>query len=108
LANGLLSGKYQRGAPPPEGSRLSWREGWLTEAALDRVEALRAFGARQGRTLLEVAIGGLAALPSVGSVIAGAMTADQVTANAAAAEWEPDATQLKELDEIVPSGSRVV
>jgi aryl-alcohol dehydrogenase-like predicted oxidoreductase len=108
LANGLLSGKYQRGAPPPEGSRLSWREGWLTEAALDRVEALRAFGAQHGRTLLEVAIGGLAALPSVGSVIAGAMTADQATANAAAAEWEPDATQLKELDEIVPPGSRVV
>lgn len=108
LANGLLSGKYRRGEQPPPGSRLSWRQGWLTDAALDRVEALTAYGADRGLTLLQVAVGGLAALSAVGSVICGAMTPDQVTANAAAADWIPDAADLAALDTIVTPGERVV
>ncbi|MGW2522104.1 aldo/keto reductase [Streptomyces sp. NPDC001617] len=108
LANGLLSGKYRRGERPPPGSRLSWRQGWLTEAALDRVEALTAYGTERGLTLLQVAVGALAALPAVGSVICGAMTPEQVTANAAAADWIPDATDLAALDAIVTPGERVV
>ncbi|MGY0057788.1 aldo/keto reductase [Streptomyces sp. LZ34] len=108
LANGLLSGKYRRGDPPPPGSRLSWRQGWLTDAALDRVEALTAYGAARGLTLLRVAVGGLAALPAVGSVICGAMTPAQVAANAAAADWTPDAADLAALDAIVAPGERVV
>ncbi|MFD5160652.1 aldo/keto reductase [Streptomyces hawaiiensis] len=108
LANGLLSGKYRRGEEPPPGSRLSWRQGWLTDAALDRVEALTAYGAERGLTLLQVAVGGLAALPAVGSVICGAMTPAQVTANAAAADWLPDAADLAALDAIVTPGERVV
>jgi aryl-alcohol dehydrogenase-like predicted oxidoreductase len=108
LANGLLSGKYRRGEDPPPGSRLSWRQGWLTDAALDRVEALTAYGAERGCTLLQVAVGGLAAQPAVGSVICGAMTPEQVVANAAAAHWSPDAADLAALDEIVPPGQRVV
>ncbi|MFI6850786.1 aldo/keto reductase [Streptomyces sp. NPDC050416] len=108
LANGLLSGKYRRGQEPPPGSRLSWREGWLTDAALDRVEALTAYAAERGLTLLQVAVGGLAALPAVGSVICGAMTPAQVTANAAAADWIPDAADLAALDAIVTPGERVV
>ncbi|MEW2812452.1 aldo/keto reductase [Streptomyces massasporeus] len=108
LANGLLSGKYRRGEEPPPGSRLSWRQGWLTEAALDKVEALGAYGAERGLTLLQVAVGALAALPAVGSVICGAMTPAQVTANAAAADWIPDAADLAALDAIVSPGERVV
>jgi aryl-alcohol dehydrogenase-like predicted oxidoreductase len=108
LANGLLSGKYRRGEEPPPGSRLSWRQGWLTDAALDRVEALTAYGAERGLTLLQVAVGALAALPAVGSVICGAMTPAQVTANAAAADWVPDAADLTALDAIVTPGERVV
>ncbi|MGW0337536.1 aldo/keto reductase [Streptomyces sp. NPDC003011] len=108
LANGLLSGKYRRGEQPPPGSRLSWRQGWLTDAALDRVEALTEYGAERGLTLLQVAVGGLAALPAVGSVICGAMTPAQVTANAAAADWIPDAADLAALDAIVTPGGRIV
>jgi aryl-alcohol dehydrogenase-like predicted oxidoreductase len=44
-----------------------------------------------------VAIGGLAAVAPVASVIAGATSADQVRANAAAGAWEPTAAQLDEL-----------
>ncbi|MFF0156470.1 aldo/keto reductase [Streptomyces sp. NPDC005263] len=108
LANGLLSGKYRRGEQPPPGSRLSWRQGWLTDAALDRVEALTAYGTERGLTLLEVAVGALAALPAVGSVICGAMRPEQVIANAAAADWIPDATDLAALDAIVAPGEQVV
>ncbi|KOG34457.1 aldo/keto reductase [Streptomyces resistomycificus] len=108
LANGLLSGKYRRGEQPPAGSRLSWRQGWLTDAALDKVEALSGYGAERGLTLLEVAVGALAALPAVGSVICGAMTPEQVTANAAAADWIPDPADLAALDAIVTPGERVV
>ncbi|MBR8638930.1 aldo/keto reductase [Streptomyces tuirus] len=108
LANGLLSGKYRRGEQPPPGSRLSWRQGWLTDEALDKVEALTAYGAERGLTLLQVAVGGLAALPAVGSVICGAMTPEQVTANAAAADWVPETADLAALDAIVAPGERVV
>lgn len=108
LANGLLSGKYRRGEQPPPGSRLSWRQGWLTDAALDRVEALTAYGAARGLTLLQVAVGALAALPAIGSVICGAMTPEQVAANAAAADWIPDPADLAALDAIVAPGERVV
>jgi aryl-alcohol dehydrogenase-like predicted oxidoreductase len=41
-------------------------------------------------------------------VICGAMTPDQVTANAAAAHWNPTAADLAALDEIVAPGERVV
>jgi aryl-alcohol dehydrogenase-like predicted oxidoreductase len=108
LANGLLSGKYRRGEEPPPGSRLSWRRGWLTDAALDKVEALTTYGADRGLTLLQVAVGALAALPAVGSVICGAMTPHQVTANAAAADWIPSPADLAVLDAIVAPGERVV
>ncbi|MFE9444416.1 aldo/keto reductase [Streptomyces sp. NPDC006602] len=108
LANGLLSGKYRRGEQPPPGSRLSWRQGWLTDAALDRVEALTEYGADRDLTLLQVAVGALAALPAVGSVICGAMTPEQVTANAAAADWTPSPADLPALDVIVAPGERVV
>ncbi|WP_390898858.1 aldo/keto reductase [Streptomyces cynarae] len=108
LANGLLSGKYRRGEAPPPGSRLSWRQGWLTDEALEKVEALTAYGTERGLALLQVAVGGLAALPAVGSVICGAMTPEQVTANAAAADWIPDAADLAALDAIVAPGERVV
>jgi aryl-alcohol dehydrogenase-like predicted oxidoreductase len=102
LANGLLTGKVRRGQEPPPGSRLASREGYITDEKLDRVEALAGWAATQGVTLLDVAIGGLAAQPGCASVIAGAMTAEQVKANAEAANWIPSADQLAEIDKIIP------
>jgi aryl-alcohol dehydrogenase-like predicted oxidoreductase len=97
LARGLLTGKYHRGEPPPDGSRLA--EQGLTDdtATWDRVEALDAFARDRGLRLLDVAIGGLAAQPAVASVIAGATTPEQVRANAAAGEWEPAPDELAAL-----------
>ena len=95
LASGLLTGKYRRGRPAPEGTRLHGRE--IDDAQYDRVEVLEAFAEERGVTLLEVAIGGLAAQDPVASVIAGATKPEQVRANAAAGAWEPTAGDLEAL-----------
>jgi len=102
LANGLLTGKIRRGTPPAKGTRLADRSEYITDEKLDKVEALASFAEQRGKTMLDVAIGGLAALPGCTSVIAGATSADQVRANAAAGEWEPTEAELAELDKIVP------
>jgi aryl-alcohol dehydrogenase-like predicted oxidoreductase len=95
LASGLLTGKYRRGEPAPEGTRLHERE--ISEEQHDRVEALEAFAREHDATLLEVAIGGLAAREPVVSVIAGATKPEQVRANAEAGAWEPSASDLAAL-----------
>jgi aryl-alcohol dehydrogenase-like predicted oxidoreductase len=103
LANGLLTGKVRRGQEPPEGSRLASRRDYITDQRLDKVEALIGWANEHGLTVLDVAIGGLAAQPGCSSVIAGATSGDQVKANAEAATWLPSAQELKDLDRIVPA-----
>jgi aryl-alcohol dehydrogenase-like predicted oxidoreductase len=98
LASGLLTGKYRRGEARPEGTRLATREEVFTEETFDRLEALEAFAAERGVSLLEVAIGGLLAQPAIGSVIAGATKPEQVRANATAGNWEPTADDLAALN----------
>jgi len=102
LANGLLTGKVRKGQEPPPGTRLASRRAYLTDSKLDRVEALIAWAAARGRTVLEAAVGALAAQPGCASVIAGATTAEQVKANAAAADWIPSAEDLADLDRLIP------
>jgi aryl-alcohol dehydrogenase-like predicted oxidoreductase len=102
LANGLLTGKVRQGQPVPSGTRLASRESYVTQDKLAKVEALIAWGQAHGVTLLEIAIGGLAAQPGCSSVIAGAMNPEQVKANANAAEWIPSAGELAEIDALAP------
>src|SRR3954470_12551826 len=98
LASGLLTGKVTRDAPPAPGTRLHGRE--IPEADLARVDELRAWAEARGRSLLEVAIGSLLATEPVVSVITGATRPEQVTANAAAGDWEPSGTELTDLREV--------
>jgi aryl-alcohol dehydrogenase-like predicted oxidoreductase len=98
LASGLLTGKYRRGEPRPEGTRLAARDEVFTDETFERLEALEAFAEERGVSLLQVAIGGLLAQPAVASVIAGATKPDQVRANAAAGEWEPSPDDLAALN----------
>ena len=106
LESGLLTGKYRRGQAPPADSRFDTRPGiwkperWLNDDMFDRTEALQRFGAGRGLSLLEVALGGTAAMPAVTSVIAGATRPEQVRANLAAAEWEPSSDELAALREL--------
>jgi aryl-alcohol dehydrogenase-like predicted oxidoreductase len=107
LANGLLTGKHRRGQPAAPGTRLAAVPGanpdrWLTDLNFDVVEALEGFARERGVTVLDVAIGGLAAQPQVVSVIAGATSPEQVRANARAGGWRPSADDLAEIDRIAP------
>ncbi|HZR12094.1 MAG TPA: aldo/keto reductase [Acidimicrobiia bacterium] len=106
LSSGLLTGKYKRGEEPPEGTRLAANPRALTDRAFDTLEALEIYARERGVTMLTVAIGALAALPAVGSVIAGATRAEQVRANVAAGDWQPSAEDLAALDAIVTPGRR--
>jgi len=106
LANGMLTGKVRRGRQLPAGSRIATRSHLVTEEKLDTVEALIEWGAERGVSILEIAIGGLAALPGCASVIAGATSAEQIIANVAAGEWEPTREELAELDKISPPPAR--
>jgi aryl-alcohol dehydrogenase-like predicted oxidoreductase len=100
LASGLLTGKYRRGEPAPDGSRLAARPHALTDERFDEVEALDEFARGRGRSLLELAIGALVAQPGVASVIAGATTPEQVRANVEAAAWTPSTDDIEALQRI--------
>jgi aryl-alcohol dehydrogenase-like predicted oxidoreductase len=107
LASGLLSGKYRRGEPPPQGTRLAQAGGrrpdrFLTDRNLETVDALAELAASRGHSVLELAISWLAAQSPVASVIAGATTPAQVRANAAAASWRLDLGDLAAIDTIAP------
>ena len=101
LASGLLTGKYRRGSPAPDGTRLAERSQVATDRQFDLVEAIERYASDRGRSITEVAIGALLARRPVSSVIAGATKPEQVRANVAAARWTPDETDMVELEEVL-------
>ncbi|TMQ70142.1 MAG: aldo/keto reductase [Candidatus Eisenbacteria bacterium] len=104
LASGLLTGKYRKGKPRPQGTRLSGGprgDELLTDSNLDIVEALIAFTSSRDRTLLELAISWLLSHSAVASVISGATRPDQVAANARAGSWRLSEAEMAEVDAIV-------
>lgn len=102
LASGLLTGKYHRGEEPPAGTKFANHKERaaerMTDANFDVVEALERFARDRGVELIDVAIGGLAVQPQVASVIAGAMSPEQVMANSRAGRWTPTNADLAEID----------
>jgi aryl-alcohol dehydrogenase-like predicted oxidoreductase len=109
LAAGLLSGKYRRGRPVPAKTRLGGSgerpvEEIIGENKLAAVERLAFFAEQHGHTLLELALSWLGAHPQIASVIAGAMSAEQVRANVAATSaWKLTAEELAEIDRLTAS-----
>ena len=104
LAAGFLTGKYQRGKPPPEGTRLtdprSNLKPIMTEANYDKLEKLQAFAAERGHGVGELAIAWLLSRPWISSVIAGARNTQQLSANVAAMAWKLTAEDILELDKL--------
>jgi aryl-alcohol dehydrogenase-like predicted oxidoreductase len=101
LGNGLLTGAYRRGEIPA-GTRLTqprYAE-YVANAPWDVIEAVAGFAEERGLSMVDVAIGTLAAKPAVGSVIAGATSPEKVRANAAAGAWIPTDDDLARLDTI--------
>jgi aryl-alcohol dehydrogenase-like predicted oxidoreductase len=104
LKSGLLTGKFRKGQPIPEGTRVAKYERYrtlLTEENLDRVESLIDFAASRGHTLLELAFSWLLAHEVVASVIAGATSARQARDNAAATSWKLTTDELDEIDSLL-------
>jgi aryl-alcohol dehydrogenase-like predicted oxidoreductase len=109
LASGVLTGKYTKGQPHPEGSRLAaWgpmAEPFASDEKFDVVERLTTYAEAHGHTLPELALSWLAGAPTVGSVIAGATTPEQVRANAAATSaWVLTADERAEVDALARVG----
>ncbi|HEX2559859.1 aldo/keto reductase [Phenylobacterium sp.] len=105
LASGLLTGKYRKGEPPPEGTRLAaWgRRGQdaLSDRNFEKVEKLSSFAEARGKNLLELAFAWLLGQPVVSSVIAGATKPEQVQANAAAASWVLTPAEVEEVTALI-------
>lgn len=97
LAGGFLTGKYQRGAPPPAGTRgerSPYVQKFLTDRYFDLLDRLRPVAEAHGRPLSDLAIAWLRAQPQVASVIAGVTKPEQIEANARAADWALTADEL--------------
>ena len=99
LASGLLTGKYRRGQTPPNGSRgeAGFGPNVFTAENVDKVERLILFAVERDHSLLELAFSWLAVQPAVASVIAGAVSPDQVRANAAALTWKLHPEDLRDI-----------
>ena len=108
LASGLLTGKFTKGQPLTEGTRLAAAQGsgyfdhFLTDEKFDIVAKLTEFAEARGHTILDLAFSWLLAQPVIPSVIAGATKASQVAANVKAADWVMTAEELAEIDKIAP------
>lgn len=106
LASGLLSGKYRKGRPLPEGTRLTAQGSgmagrFLNDARLEVVERLAVWAESRGHTLLELAFSWLLAHRPVASVIAGATSPEQIESNAHAAAWRLSEADLAEVNALL-------
>jgi aryl-alcohol dehydrogenase-like predicted oxidoreductase len=104
LMSGLLTGKYRKGEPIPQDTRVAKYERYgklLTDENLDKVEVLIEYAESRGHSLLELAFSWLLAHRVVASVIAGASSGAQLRANAAAAGWQLDAADLQAIDALL-------
>jgi aryl-alcohol dehydrogenase-like predicted oxidoreductase len=107
LASGMLTGKYRRGDVPAGGTRLTdqlgddVRQRLFSDRTFDRLEALEAYAAARGRTLLELAFAWLLAQPTVATVIAGAAKPGQASANATGGGWRLTDDEAAEVTRVV-------
>lgn len=104
LASGMLTGKYRRNAPLPQGARLTntqrLADRYMTDANWPVVEKLADFAASRGKSMLELAFSWLACRPQVASVIAGATKPEQLEQNVEAAGWKISAEDMAAIDKI--------
>jgi aryl-alcohol dehydrogenase-like predicted oxidoreductase len=104
LAGGLLSGKYRRGQPPPEGSRHAseWSEPPIydEDKLYDTIEAVAEVAEGRGVSPAQVSLAWLLGRPGVTSVIVGARTDEQLADNLAAAGLELTSEEHARLEEV--------
>jgi aryl-alcohol dehydrogenase-like predicted oxidoreductase len=107
LAQGVLTGKYKPGKPPPEGSRAtSERMNFFMDRAkddtlLDRVQQLRPLADERGITLAQLALAWVLHNPNVATAIIGATRPEQVEDNVGAVGVELDDDTMQRIDAIL-------
>jgi aryl-alcohol dehydrogenase-like predicted oxidoreductase len=105
LAGGFLTGEYQRGTPPPAGSRGESSpnvQRYMTTPYYDAMDALAAWAAAQRRDMNELAQAWLMAQPQVCSVITGATRLEHVLHNVQAASWALTSAEVDEVNALLP------
>jgi aryl-alcohol dehydrogenase (NADP+) len=108
LAGGMLTGKHDRTAGPPEGSRFSlgnagprYQERYWHDREFDTVDALRGLSNEAGMSMATMAMGWVLSNPAITAPIVGASRPDQLADSLAAAEKGPLPADLKaKLDEM--------
>lgn len=108
LAQGVLTGKYLPGTPPPEGSRATDEHGgsntiarWLTDETLTRVQGLRPIAEQCGLTMAQLAVAWVLHNPNVASAIVGASRPEQLDDNVAAAGVTLEPEVLAAIDDVL-------
>jgi aryl-alcohol dehydrogenase-like predicted oxidoreductase len=107
MAQGVLSGKYLPGQPPPAGSRATDAAGsqfiarFMTDDVLTRVQKLRPIAEEAGLTMAQLAVAWVLQNPNVSSAIVGATRPEQVRDNVKASGVVLDAAIMKRIDEVV-------
>ncbi len=107
IAQGVLTGKYLPGAPPPQGTRATDPTGskfiarLMRDEVLEKVQQLRPLADEAGLSLAQMAIAWVLSNPNVSSAIVGASRPEQVRDNAAAAGTKLDADLLSSIDDVL-------
>jgi aryl-alcohol dehydrogenase-like predicted oxidoreductase len=113
MAQGVLSGKYLPGQPPPAGSRATSEAGaqfiarFMSDEVLTRVQKLKPIAEDIGLTMPQLAVAWVLQNRNVSAAIVGATRPEQVRENAKASGVVLDAAVMKRIDEVVgPVGER--
>jgi aryl-alcohol dehydrogenase-like predicted oxidoreductase len=109
LAQGVLTGKYLPGQPPPSGSRATDEKGggagfikrYLTDDVLGRVQQLRPLADEAGLDMASLAIAWVLQHDFVAAAIIGASRPEQVHGNVAAAGVRLEPALMAQIDEIL-------
>jgi aryl-alcohol dehydrogenase-like predicted oxidoreductase len=104
LAQGVLTGKYAPGEPPPADSRAAsesmggFIDRLIEPPVLEAVQRLRPIAAEAGLTMAQLALAWVLRQPNVASAIVGASRPEQVQANASAAGIALTSDTLEAID----------
>ncbi len=106
LAQGLLTGKYRKGQPLPEGSRATWQadkqiNALLTEENLGKVERLLPVAEGLGVPLSVLALAWILRQKQISSVITGASRPSQLRSNVRASGFTIPQDALAEIEKIL-------
>src|SRR5436190_2922208 len=107
LGQGVLTGKYAPGRPPPADSRMSsermsyFMESFRDDTLLSRVQELRPIADELGVTMAQLALAWVLREPNVASAIIGATRPEQVADNAAASGIELHEETLERIDDVL-------